>query len=262
MRMKAKQEFTNLILASAERQPDAGIGEFLQTQEEIRQRLGGQAGLLDVCLEVLLAAVDRMEGPKAGAKGFEAGVSLEQTVRFLVKSGDDILEAQPFLMAALRFMRKHPLPYLDAAQKSAVYYIAMADAWGALKLREFEKELRDKFQGGEIVSSGAEKLYADMCGILGGNALPDRLVASFLARQCVVSPLEQYAQGLACHLNGEMARRVHEDGDTSLRLWLDRGIGTMPPLVEKPKPAASPRSDPENAPDVQRGGEGQHQAKK
>ncbi len=225
--MKQERQFTLLLGASGAAVPRADTDGFLHAEAEVRARLGGDAHLLDACLDRLLDALNALDAQETVVEGFEAGSILAGIVRYVLGMGHENQAGHPFVPAVRAFVEAHPLPYDDKVQQASVYYIAMADKWREACLDEAAKAFQGKILTAHVIPAEADSLYEQICARLGDDALLDRMVDSFLSRHRMVSPMTVFAQGLASHLNYEMMGRDHENTTTSYRLWVDSGIGTM-----------------------------------
>lgn len=226
--MVPQHDFMNLF----DVQPVLGLAEetcqFMELQAAVRKRLGENAYLLDVILELLLRTLNEMDAQDAASEGFEDGRKLHLIVQHEVWDRESEFSSHPFAKRVRAFIQQNPLDIDDHKMQIEVYYIAVADAWKTYCLREMSKSYMKQCQKADILPKSAVLLYNEILTALGdGAADMERLMEIFAIRHYAVPPLQAYAQGIASHLNYEMMQHDDSGLHTAFRLWLDSGIGTM-----------------------------------
>lgn len=193
---------------------------FLIKARKVRHLLGTRAYKLDEYVQQLLIACSTPLDEAFSADASLTGPLFTQCR--LVAQGQPSERARPdgFDLAVREYASKHPLPYQEASTRCVVYFSRLLNGYLHTQLPVLIREVWSDVEM-RMDMALLDKLYDEICGILGGGADMEELNGLF-AKQFLAVPLLHFAFQITSNTLAELL--LERDPETSceiIRLLLD-----------------------------------------
>lgn len=193
---------------------------FLTKAREIRHLLGTRAYKLDEYIRQLLIACSTPLDEAFSADTSLTGPLFTQC-RLVAQGLSSEHARQDGIYPAVReYASKHPLPYQEASTRCVVYFSRLLSGYLHTQLPVLIREVWSDVEM-RMDMALLDKLYDEVCGILGGEADMEELNELF-AKQFLAVPLLHFAFQITSNTLAELL--LERDPETSceiIRLLLD-----------------------------------------
>jgi len=179
---------------SGKAMPKVSVAEIFSIIRQIRTALGEENDYLDKYLSIMVTALNHPGSPNMVEDGFFKGNGLRGICTAVVRKKPEDTD-HPFYVTAKNYIDSHPLEFDDKWTAIHLYYLALADEFTKLSIKEFtQQRFNSLSENADIIV--LTTLYEKISEII-GTELIDKL-NHLLKDRFIISPIIlAFAQGLA-----------------------------------------------------------------
>jgi hypothetical protein len=214
MKMNVFKDFSGFCGEVDVERLHADLREFFAVSTEIRGNLGKKAYLLDEYVLNVLRGINANDAFRTMDSVYDVTCEWHQLILL-----SDEVGGHPLFETFKQYLTEQNQGCQEKPTRDGLCVIALASDFFCYAIEKYEKDCCDKIRA-DVDICNVRQFYTDICKMLGGDGLMERLNFAIRQRFVVVSSMAIFAQGLTANLLCSLTDRDIETGRTMLSLSL------------------------------------------